>query len=55
MNTIIPDIETLKTVVKINAAIPYESIECFMEDAQEIYILSQIGNKTFENPPKMEY
>ena len=48
MNTIIPDIETLKTVVKINAAIPYESIECFMEDAQEIYILSQIGNKTFE-------
>ena len=48
MNTIIPDIETLKTVVKINAAIPYESIECFMEDAQEIYILPQIGNKTFE-------
>lgn len=48
MNTIIPDIDTLKAVVKINAAIPYESIECFMEDAQEIYILPQIGNKTFE-------
>lgn len=48
MSTIIPDIATLKTVVKINAVIPYESIECFIEDAQEIYILPQIGDKTLK-------
>lgn len=44
MSTIIPDIETLKTVVKINAAIPYESVSPYINDALEIYIEPQVGN-----------
>ena len=44
MNTIIPDIETLKTVVKINAAIPYESVSPYINDALDIYIEPQVGN-----------
>lgn len=52
MNTIIPDIETLKSVVKVNAVLPYESIACFIEDAQEIYILPHIGDKTLKKAPE---
>ena len=44
MSTIIPDIETLKTVVKINAAIPYESVSPYINDALDIYIEPQVGN-----------
>ena len=33
MNALIPDIETLKKVVKINSSLPYESIEPYIEDA----------------------
>lgn len=44
MNTIIPDIDTLKTVVKINAAIPYESVSPYINDALDIYIEPQVGN-----------
>lgn len=38
MNILIPDIETFKKVVKINASLPYESIEPYIEDALDIYI-----------------
>ena len=44
MNTIIPDIDTLKTAVKINAAIPYESVSPYINDALDIYIEPQVGN-----------
>lgn len=44
MNAIIPDIATLKTVVKINAAIPYESVSPYINDALDIYIEPQVGN-----------
>ena len=44
MNTIIPDIETLRSVVKINSSIPYQSIEPFLADALDIYIEPQVGN-----------
>lgn len=43
-STIIPDIETLKEVVKINAAIPYESVSPYISDALDIYIEPQVGN-----------
>lgn len=48
MSAIIPDIETLKKVVKINAAIPWESIEPFVNDARDIYIEPQVGNILIE-------
>lgn len=48
MSTIIPDIKTLKTVVKINAAIPYESVSPYISDALDIYIEPQIGNVLIE-------
>ena len=48
MSTIIPDIETLKKVVKINAAIPFESISPYINDAIDIYIEPQIGNVIVE-------
>ena len=44
MSTIIPDIDILKTVVKINAAIPYESVSPYINDALDIYIEPQVGN-----------
>lgn len=44
MNAIIPDIATLKMVVKINAAIPYESVSPYINDALDIYIEPQVGN-----------
>lgn len=43
MNAFIPDIETLKTVVKINANLPYDAISPYIDDALEIYIEPQIG------------
>ena len=43
MNILIPDIETFKKVVKINASLPYESIEPNIEDALDIYIYPYIG------------
>lgn len=43
MNTIIPDIETLKKVVKINASIPEEAISPYIDDAIDIYIEPQVG------------
>ena len=43
MNALIPDIETLKKVVKINASIPYDSIEPFIDDALDIYVKPYIG------------
>lgn len=43
MNTIIPDIETLKKVVKINASIPSDAISPYIDDAIDIYIIPQVG------------
>lgn len=43
MNTIIPDIDTLKKVVKINASIPEEAISPYIDDALEIYIEPHVG------------
>ena len=43
MNAFIPDIDTLKKVVKINSTLPYESIEPYIEDALDIYIKPYIG------------
>lgn len=43
MNIIIPDIETLKKVVKINAAIPADAISPYIDDAIGIYIAPQVG------------
>jgi hypothetical protein len=40
---IIPDIATLKTVVKINASIPYDAVLPFINDALDIYIEPQVG------------
>lgn len=48
MSTIIPDIDTLKQVVKINASIPWESIEPFINDARDIYLEPQVGNVLVE-------
>lgn len=45
---IISDISTLKKVVKINAAIPYESIAPYINDAVDIYIEPQVGNVIIE-------
>lgn len=45
---IISDISTLKKVVKINAAIPYESIVPYINDAVDIYIEPQVGNVIIE-------
>lgn len=44
MNALIPDIETLKKVVKINSSLPYESIEPYIEDALDIYVKPYVGN-----------
>lgn len=44
MNELIPDIETLKQVVKINASLPYESIEPYIGDALDIYVKPYIGS-----------
>lgn len=44
MNALIPDIETLKQVVKVNASLPYESIEPYIEDALDIYVKPYIGS-----------
>lgn len=46
MNAFIPDIETLKTVVKINASLPYEAIAPYIDDALEIYVEPHIGVET---------
>lgn len=46
MNALIPDIDTLKKVVKINSSLPYESIEPYIEDALDIYIKPYIGKST---------
>lgn len=46
--SIIPDIETLKKVVKINASIPFEAIYPYINDALEIYIEPQVGNAIVE-------
>lgn len=46
MNALIPDIDTLKKVVKINSSLPYESIEPYIEDALDIYIKPYIGKAT---------
>lgn len=40
---LIKDIETLKQVVKINAAIPFESVSPYLNDAVDIYIEPQVG------------
>lgn len=44
MNTIIPDIDTLKKVVKLNASIPPEAISPYIDDAIDIYIEPQVGH-----------
>lgn len=43
MSNIIQDIDTLKTTVKINAAIPWEALEPFIDDAIHIYLVPQVG------------
>ena len=48
MNILIPDIETFKKVVKINASLPYESIEPYIEDALDIYIEPYIGKSVIK-------
>lgn len=40
---LVKDIETLKQVVKINAAIPFESVSPYLNDAVDIYIEPQVG------------
>lgn len=45
MNTIIPDIDTLKKVVKLNASIPPEAISPYIDDAIDIYIEPQVGQR----------
>lgn len=39
-------IEDLKKVVKINATIPFESVQPFLNDALDIYISPQVGEAT---------
>ena len=48
MNAIIPDIDTLKKVVKINATLPDEAINPYIDDAMDIYLTLYIGIKTVE-------
>lgn len=48
MSNIIPDIDALKKVVKINASMPWESIEPYIADALDIYIEPQTGNVIVE-------
>lgn len=43
MNSIIPDIDTLKKVVKINAVLPPEAISPYIDDAIDIYVEPQVG------------
>lgn len=45
MNSIIPDIDTLKRVVKINASIPPEAISPYIDDALDIYLEPQVGHE----------
>lgn len=48
MSNLFTDIETLKKVVKINASMPWESIEPYVADALDIYIEPQIGSVLVE-------
>lgn len=48
MNALIPDIETLKKVVKINSSLPYESIEPYIEDALDIYVKPYVGQSVIQ-------
>ncbi|MGL4853182.1 MAG: DUF6712 family protein [Phocaeicola sp.] len=48
MNHIIPDIDTLRTVVKLNSQVPEESISPYIEDALSIYIEPQVGASIIE-------
>lgn len=48
MNALIPDIETLKKVVKINSSLPYESIEPYIEDALDIYVKPYVGQSVIK-------
>lgn len=48
MNNIIPTIDILKTVVKVNANIPYEAISPYIEDAIDLYIEPQVGAAIIE-------
>ena len=48
MNALIPDIETLKKVVKMNSSLPYESIEPYIEDALDIYVKPYIGQSVID-------
>ena len=48
MSKIIPDIESLKSVVKINATVNYGIVEPFINDAIDIYIEPQVGNVIVE-------
>ena len=48
MNAIIPDIDTLKKVVKINATLPDEAINPYIDDAMDIYLTPYIGIETVE-------
>lgn len=41
---LIPDIETLKKVVKINASMPWEAVEPYVNDAQDIYLEPEVGD-----------
>lgn len=52
MNTLIPNIEALKKVVKINSSLPYESIEPYIEDALDIYIEPYIGRSVIDKAEK---
>lgn len=45
---IIPDIEVLRTVVKINASLPWESITPYLNDARDIYLSRYLGEELIE-------
>ena len=48
MSNIIPDIVRLKEVARIAANTPYESIEPYINDAAEIYLIPNIGADIYE-------
>jgi len=52
---IIPDIETLKEVVKVNASFPFESISIYIDDARDNYIRPFLGDELLAKVEAEEY
>ena len=55
MNTFFSNIEDLKKVVKINASLPWESIEPYLDDAQTIYLEHYIGPEIIKKASDSTY